>query len=84
MYNKLLFLDWCVIKSGRFCIKVYPTPLIYISEVMIPKPSLSLKVIINDSFTVIILCWHITTTIISNIVIFSSAMPVVIIFFKMT
>ena len=45
---------------------------------------LSLKVIINDSFTVIFICWHITTTIISNIVIFSSAMPVVIIFFKMT
>ena len=32
----------------------------------------------------ILICWHITTTIISNIVIFSSAMPVVIIFFKMT
>ena len=39
MYNKLMFLDWCIIKFGRFFIKVYPTPLIYISEVMIPKPS---------------------------------------------
>ena len=34
-----MFLDWRVIKCGRFVIKVYPTPLIYISEVMIPKPS---------------------------------------------
>ena len=35
-----MFLDWCVIKFGLFFfIKVYPTPLIYISEVIIPKPS---------------------------------------------
>ena len=31
------------------------------------------------SFTVILICWHITTTIISNIVICSSVMPVLII-----
>ena len=39
MYNKLVFLDWCVIKFDRLFIKLYPTPLIYTSEVMIPKPS---------------------------------------------
>ena len=27
MYNKLMFLDWCVINIGRFVIKFYPTPL---------------------------------------------------------
>ena len=38
MYNKLLFLDWCVIDIGRFVINLYPIPSIYTSEVMIPKP----------------------------------------------
>ena len=59
-------------------------PYLHIGSNDTEAKCLSLKVIINDSFTVIIICWHITTTIISNIVIFSSAMPVVIIFFKMT
>ena len=34
-----MFLNWCVINIDRYFIKVYLTPLIYISEVMIPKPS---------------------------------------------
>ena len=40
---------------------------------------MSLKLIINDSFTVILICSHITTTLTSNIVICSSVMPDVII-----
>ena len=43
---------------------------------------MSLKVIINDNFTVILISSHITTTIINNIVMFSSGMPVVIICFQ--
>ena len=37
MYNKLMFLDWYFINSGQFVTKFYPTPLISISEVMIPN-----------------------------------------------
>ena len=44
---------------------------------MIPTPSVSLNVIINDSSTVILIRRHSTTTIISNIFIFSSVMNVV-------
>ena len=46
---------------------------------------MSLKVIINDSFTVIVVCRHSFSTIfISNIVVFSIVVNVVIIFFKMS
>ena len=38
MYNKWMFLDWYFINIAQFFIKFYPTPLISISEVMIPNP----------------------------------------------
>ena len=76
-----MFLDRCVINIGRFVIKLYPTPpYLYIESNDTEAWCLSLKVIINDSFTVILICRHITNTIISNIVIYTSVMPVVIIF----
>ena len=43
-----------------------------------------LKVNINDSFTVIVMCRYSTTTIISHIVIFSIVVTVVVISVKMT
>ena len=43
-----------------------------------------LKVTLNDSFTVIVICSHSTTTVINHIVIFTIVVTVVVIFFKMT
>ena len=37
MYNKLMFLGWYFINIGNFFNKFYPTPLIFISEVIIPN-----------------------------------------------
>ena len=37
MYNKRMFLDWYFINIVQFFTTFYPTPLISISEVMIPN-----------------------------------------------
>ena len=37
MYNKWMFLDWYFINIVQFFTTFYPTPLISISEVMIPN-----------------------------------------------
>ena len=39
MYNKWMFLHWYFINIGQFFLKFYPTPLISISEVMMPNPN---------------------------------------------
>ena len=69
---------------GRFCIKLSPPPYFQIGSNDTEAECMSLKVIINDIFTVIVIYRHITTNIISNIIIFSSVITVVIISFKMT
>ena len=87
MYNKRLFLEWRVIDIGRFFYQSMPNPPYFlIGSNETETQRMPLKVIINDSFTVIVMCRHSRPTIIiiSNIVIFGIVVTVVIIFFKMT
>ena len=47
-----------------FCSKFYPTPYIHIGSYDTEALCMSLKVIINDSSVVIVICKHSTTSIV--------------------